>query len=178
MMYKTFGDQGGGVKQTLFTSKFHDVARILSPYCCVFILHEPFENLSRKLNAGNSHRRAFRPKDILSAAENKLFISCDPRKPNLRTSENCFATADISDPRSNFKPWFIYAYLPILFVPCISIIKLYDTLKYSICIIHYLSTCDFVFVWKDWLKCKPMFSSEGTTVFPNHHNMVLGLKLK
>ena len=104
MMYKTFGDQGGGVKQTLFTSKFHDVARILSPYSCVFILHEPFENLSRKLTTGNSRQRAFRPKDILSAAENKLFISRDPRKPNLITSENCFETADISDPRSHFKP--------------------------------------------------------------------------
>ena len=92
-------------RHTLFTSKFHDVARILSPYCRVFILHNPLENLRRKLNTGNSRRRAFRPKDILSAAENKIFISRDLRKPNLSTSEIFYATADISDPCSHFKLW-------------------------------------------------------------------------
>ena len=97
MMYKTVDDRGGGgVEKTLITSKFHDVARILLPIAM-------FENLSRKLNTRNSHRRAFRPKDILSAA-NKLFISSDPRKTNLTTSENFFATADISDPGSYFRP--------------------------------------------------------------------------
>ena len=77
----------------LFTSKFHNVARILSPYL-------PSQ---QEVKTGKSRRRAFRPKDILSEAENKLFISRDPRKPNLSTSENFFATADISDPRSHFK---------------------------------------------------------------------------
>ena len=91
----------GGVWQKLYLPLNSDV-----PYISRVPM-APFLFLDEVKGTGNRRKRAFRPKHFSSSGKKKPCISRDPRKPTFENLGNLFSNADISGPRSHFKPWLI-----------------------------------------------------------------------